>query len=241
VIAAATQAVSGGGATVRGLTAFALILGLVATAARAQVPVEVPRGRYVPEKTWRAPKPKAPSVEALAGRYVYVGSQEIDERAIAHQIRLATKAMEAGKAKETSAELRGANPIPTAIHIATDEQVVTIAVGGENVTVPVDGAPQPFETKGGGHGQVWFDAGSASLRRALDGGESTRVTSFSMNEKGQLLVTFEQRAPGFYAPMQYALTYQRAGAGSRSSARAVEGRNDGSPAASQTNAPGASD
>lgn len=174
-----------------------LMVGFIAigaTAATAQVATE---------------PPGPPALQLLAGSYRYVGNWSEDETAIQASVDKAISNLGWLGRRIADSRLASHRKRPTRVVIARAGQDLSITMNDYDAVAPLDGRPRDVVAPNKRDSKLSYKFTNDMILQFFSGEHAKRKSTYSLNDRGQLVMTVYMTSQKLASPITYELVYER--------------------------------
>ena len=148
------------------------------------------------------------AVELLSGRYRYVGNPDQDHAAIEKSIEAAISSLGWLGRKVARSRLANHKELPPHIEISRVGDDVSVEMGEYLAVAPADGTERELVGPNGRDSKLHYELESATIVQFFVFEHAKRKSTYSFNEKGQLVMTVYMTSEKLASPIEFALVYE---------------------------------
>jgi len=148
-------------------------------------------------------------VQLLSGDYKYVGNPEKDHAVIEKSIEAAITSLGWLGRKIARNRLHNHKELPPRIEIARMGDEVSIVMGEYSAVAKDDGTKRELVGPNGRDSKLHYELEPDTIVQHFVFEQAKRKSTYSFNDKGQLVMTVFMTSEKLASPIEYALVYER--------------------------------
>ncbi|MEM9727839.1 MAG: hypothetical protein AAF997_04590 [Myxococcota bacterium] len=150
-----------------------------------------------------------PAVTLLAGSYRYAGNWAEDEAKIQASVETAISNLGWLGRRVADSRLSSHRKRPTRVVIARTGDNLSVTMNDYEAIAPLSGQPRDVIAPNNRDSKLSYKFAADTILQFFAGEHAKRKSTYSLNERGQLVMTVTMTSEKLAGPIEYALVYDR--------------------------------